>query len=111
MNRSALRVLGMAAMLAAAAAVAACATPDRRTDQERRADEAITRSVKAALASERYVDADHIDVAANRGVVRLSGLVATDVDLREVLRTSAAVPGVRSVVDDLEIIQFGGRRR
>jgi osmotically-inducible protein OsmY len=110
MNRTALRVLRAAAMLAVAAGAMACATPDRRTDEERKADLAIAGQVRAALAAQRYVDVQHIDVEASRGVVRLSGLVASDIDLRQVLRSSEAVPGVVGVVDDLEIIEFGRKR-
>jgi osmotically-inducible protein OsmY len=40
--------------------------------------------------------------------VRLSGLVGDDVDLRRVLRICSAVPGVRGVNDQLEIIDFSG---
>ena len=110
MTRSAFRVVRAALMLAVALGSVACATPDTRTAEERRADQAVARRVQVALADEHYVDVQHIDVAADRGVVRLSGLVATDFDLRQVLRTSASVPGVRHVVDDLEIMDFGRRR-
>jgi osmotically-inducible protein OsmY len=97
-------------MVAVAVGSIACATPDSRTEDERKADQAMAKQVQVALANEPYVDAAHINVAADRGVVRLSGLVATEFDLRQVLRTSAQVPGVRNVVDDLEIIDFGRRR-
>ena len=110
MTRSAFGVVRAVVMLAVALGSVACATTDTRTDDERRADAAMARRVQVALAGERYVDVQHIDVAADHGVVRLSGLVATDFDLREVLRTSSSVPGVRHVVDDLEIMDFGRRR-
>jgi len=94
-------------LLAAAIGVLACSTPDERTDSERSADHTITKRVEAALLHDPYLDADHIDVETVRGVVRLSGLVATDSDLRAALRISWSVPGVQRVVDDLEVIEFG----
>ena len=110
MTRSGLRVWSAVAMLAVAVGSIACATPDSRSEDERKADQAVAKQVQVALANEPYVDVAHINVAADRGVVRLSGLVATEFDLRQVLRTSAQVPGVRNVVDDLEIMDFGRRR-
>ena len=102
--------LRAAGTCAAALALTGCATPDRRTDEERMADQAVARRVQVALAGDRYLDAGHIDVQANRGVVRLSGMVAADIDQREALRVSASVPGVRAVIDDLELYDFGRKR-
>ena len=92
---------------AAVVGLLSCSTPDTRTEAERAADRALVNKVVLALLNERYVDADHIDVDADRGVVRLSGKVGNDSDLRAVLRTAAAVPGVRRVDDELEIMDFG----
>jgi osmotically-inducible protein OsmY len=96
-------VLGVAAALA----LIGCATPDNRTPQERSADEAIVRRIEAALAADPYLDSDHVTVEVRRGVARLSGEVADNVDLRSVLSISSAVAGVRSVDDQLEIFDFG----
>ncbi len=96
------------AALAAAVAllVVGCATPDDRTPQERAADEALGRQVEAALQAAPYLDADHVTVEVRRGVARLTGLVADDEDLRTTLRVCSAVPGVRTVDDRLEIMDF-----
>ena len=97
------------AALAAAVAlvVAGCAVPDDRTPQERAADEAIGRQVEAALKAAPYLDADHVTVEVMRGVARLTGEVRDDADLRSALRVCSAVPGVQSVDDRLEIMDFG----
>ena len=101
-----------AMLLAAALATFACSTPDNRTDTERAADRILIERVKAALQADPYANADHVTVDANRGVVRLSGQVGDDSQLRDVLRISQAVPGVRRVDDELEIIDLGrGPRR
>lgn len=110
MIRFAPRTVRAAVVLAAAVGACACSTPDNRTDSERAADRAITRQIQAALHHAPYLDADHIEVETTRGVVRLSGMVGSDVDLRTALRVSATVPGVRRVVDDLELIEFGRTR-
>jgi osmotically-inducible protein OsmY len=96
-----------AVALAAVVGLLSCSTPDTRTEAERAADRALVKNVELALRNERYVDADHIDVDVDRGIVRLSGKVGSDSDLREVLRVAAAVPGVRRVDDQLEIMDFG----
>ena len=88
-------------------ALIGCATPDDRTPQERGADQAIVRRIEAALIADPYVDPDHVTVEVMRGVVHLSGRVGDDVDLRRVLRVCWAVPGVRSVDDQLEMLEFG----
>ena len=107
MSASAPRALRAAAALVMALCVLSCSTPDTRTEPERAADRALVNRVALALLNDRYLDADHIDVDANRGVVRLSGKVGTDSDLRGAVRIAAAVPGVRRVDDELEIMDFG----
>jgi osmotically-inducible protein OsmY len=96
-----------ALMLAIALDLLACSTPGNRTEAERAADRSIVDKVQTALRNAPYLDAEHIDVDANRGVVRLSGQVGTDSDLRGALRIATAVPGVLRVDDQLEIIDFG----
>jgi osmotically-inducible protein OsmY len=102
-----------AALLAAALAAFGCSTPDNRTEQERAADRILAERVLAALQADPYAYAEHVTIDAKRGVVRLSGQVGDDSQLRDVLRISSAVPGVRRVDDQLEIIDFGraGSRR
>jgi hypothetical protein len=93
--------------VAAAFALIGCATPDRPASAVGADDQAMVRKVESALNADRYLDTDHVTVRVSRGVVRLSGQVADDEDLRSVLRICWAVPGVRSVDDQLEIIDFG----
>ena len=100
------RVLRAAAMLAAALGPVACTTPDTRTAQERVGDRVIVAKVESALRADPYLDTDHVTVSARQGVVRLSGLIGDDDDLRMVLRITAGVQGVRQVDDQLEIIDF-----
>jgi hypothetical protein len=93
--------------VAAAFVIIGCATPDRPTPGVSADDRGLVRNVESALNADRYLDTDHVTVRVSRGVVRLSGQVADDEDLRSVLRICWAVPGVRGVDDQLEIIDFG----
>lgn len=111
MTASVSRALRAGVALAITLGMLACSTPDKRSEQERALDRALARRVEAALVADPYVDADHVTVNADHGVVRLTGLVGDAWALRGVLRISSAVPGVQRVDDELEITDFGRTRR
>jgi len=99
-----------AAALVIALVIAACSAPETRTPQEQSADRALARRVVAALQADPYVDVDHVTVDVDRGVVTLSGQVGDEWDWRSILKICGAVPGVRRVVDQLEMIHYGSHR-
>ena len=101
------RALRAAGAIASAISVLACSTPDDRSAAERAGDQALVHAVQVALLNDPYVDAQHVDIDSNRGVVLLSGQVGTDSDLRAVLRLARTVPGVRRVDEQLQIMDFG----
>jgi osmotically-inducible protein OsmY len=72
-------------------------------------DREVTRRVQKALDADPYVYAEHVSVSTDNGVVTLEGLISNAWDLRSAIRISSQVPGVKRVVDDLEIIDFGRR--
>lgn len=74
---------------------------------QRRADESLQRQVKTALDSDRYFDGDHVTVTVANGVATLHGLIFDEWDLRNAVRISKRIPGVKRVVNDLEIEQGG----
>lgn len=74
-------------------------------------DQQVDQRVTAALQSDRYLYAEHITVTSQDGVITLHGLVDSDWDLLDAIKISSRVKGVKSVVDDLEIWDFGGRSR
>ena len=88
--------------------LAACAHAPRRTAAERLEDEAIASRVEQALLSDPKLYARHIDVDAERGVVRLSGFVWSTSDLYEAERVAANVSGVTQVSSRIELM-VGGR--
>jgi len=78
-----------------------------KKDPERLSDREVTRRVEAALDSDPYVYAEHVSVTTADGVVTLRGLVGDEEDLRGTIRISSRVDGVKRVVDELEIWDFG----
>ena len=71
------------------------------------ADETIKRQVETALQSDPFFYDEHVTVTIKNGVVTLQGMVFDDWDLRNALRIGRKVPGVKRVVNDLEI-KLGG---
>ena len=62
-----------------------------------RDDAAITKDVRARFAADASVSPLNVNVDTKAGVVRLTGLVATDGDRNSVERIALEAPGVRSV--------------
>ena len=101
-------VLAMLATCAlAACALAACASTPPRTTAERLADADTAGRVQAALLADPDIYARHIDVAVNRGVVRLGGYVWENDDFQTARRDAASVPGVTTVVAQMELMRGG----
>jgi osmotically-inducible protein OsmY len=83
-----------------------CATTPR-TAQEQAADADVEARVEAALNSDSRIYARHVDVNVDRGVVYLGGYVWSDSELRFVKADAAAVPGVLSVANEIELMRGG----
>jgi osmotically-inducible protein OsmY len=73
------------------------------------ADQEVSRRVEAAFDQAPYLYARHITVASKDGIVTLEGMVGSASDLQDALKIASRVDGVKDVVDELEIWQFGGR--
>ena len=100
-------VLQAVVILVAAYGVAACSTAPRRTTAERLADAEIADRVQAALLADPTIYARHIDVAVNRGVVHLGGYVWEDEDFQTARRDATSVPGVKTVITQMELNRGG----
>jgi len=72
-------------------------------------DPELAKRVETALDRAPYLDADHITVTSRHGIVILQGMVGSASDLQDALKISNRVGGVKDVIDDLEIWEFGGR--
>jgi osmotically-inducible protein OsmY len=66
-------------------------------------DEQVKQQVETALHSDPFFYDEHVSVTVNNGVVTLHGMVFDDWDLRSAMRIAKKMPGVKRVVDDLEI--------
>jgi osmotically-inducible protein OsmY len=71
------------------------------------ADARLQRQVEVALAADPYFYSGHVSVTIQNGVATLHGIIFDDWDLRMALRISGRIPGVKRVVNDLEI-KLGG---
>jgi osmotically-inducible protein OsmY len=71
------------------------------------ADEQVKREVETALHSDPFFYDEHVSATIDNGVVTLHGIVFDDWDLRAAVRIARRMPGVKRVVNDLEI-KLGG---
>jgi osmotically-inducible protein OsmY len=71
------------------------------------ADEKMKEQVEEALHSDAFFYDEHITVTINNGVITLQGIVFDDWDLRNAMRICRKIPGVKRVINDLEI-KLGG---
>ncbi len=71
------------------------------------ADVELKRQVEVALASDAYFYSEHVPVTIAHGIATLHGLIFDDWDMRNAIRISRRIPGVRKVINDLEIKQGG----
>ena len=100
--------LGLIATLIASNIVA-CSTSPPSSPAHSAADAATATRVQAALAAQPKLFARDIVVSVNDGVVNLSGMAWSDDDIETAQRVASAVPGVKSVNNQisLESSQFG----
>jgi len=80
-------------------------TAKRRTDPA--ADEGMRTRVQEALHSDRFFYDEHVTVTIMNGVATLHGIVFDDWDMRQAMRISRRIAGVKRVINDLEI-ETGG---
>ncbi len=67
-------------------------------------DQALAAAVKAALEADKRVNAQGIDVTAKGGVVTLWGTVARAERRARAVTIARAVPGVKSVQNNLQVV-------
>jgi hyperosmotically inducible protein len=93
------------AVVAAAAtlALAACATDTQRSAGQVIQDQAIETHVKAALIDAPDVAAGKVEVETYKGVVQLTGVVASQKEADAAAAAAKKVPGVVSVKNELRV--------
>jgi osmotically-inducible protein OsmY len=98
----------LAAALLAGAIVVGCAnTPTHESTGAYVDDSAITTKVMAALVGDPVTKARDISVKTYRGVVQLSGFVASDEERHEAVQDARSVEGVRDVEDEMQVGPHG----
>ena len=102
-----MRMLYAGLAIAATLGAVACSTMSHRTAAERQTDNEIAARVASALNADPSIYARHIDVRTYNGVVHLGGYVWNNSDLVTAQEIAATVPGVRQVVDDMELERGG----
>jgi osmotically-inducible protein OsmY len=83
--------------------IAACATSPPRSPEQVRADHATEEQVDAALDADPIYYYHHVDVRVDGGVAHLSGYVWSSEALFKAKQIAAAIPGVRLVVNEMEL--------
>jgi osmotically-inducible protein OsmY len=66
-------------------------------------DSVITTKVRTAVLGEPGLKSSEIKVETFKGVVQLSGFVSSRDEAQSAVRVASAVPGVRSVKDDMQV--------
>jgi len=96
------KYLGAVVLAVALVSVVGCAsTPQTQGTGEYIDDAVITTKVKAALFDDPVTKAHEINVETFKGVVQLSGFVATTNEVNRAVELARAVKGVTSVKNDL----------
>jgi len=70
-------------------------------------DAEVKQQIETAMRSDRYFYDEHVAVTVKDGVVTLRGIVFDPWDLRTARRIAKRIPGVKRVVNDLEL-ELGG---
>jgi osmotically-inducible protein OsmY len=66
-------------------------------------DEEVREQVETALHSDRYIFSEHVAVTSKNGVVTLRGIATDYWDVIAMKRLVRRMPGVKRVVDDIDI--------
>jgi osmotically-inducible protein OsmY len=72
-----------------------------------KSDEEVTAQVETALHSDRYIFSDHVTITSKNGVVTLRGIALDYWDVIAMKRLVRKMPGVKKVVDDIDV-RVGG---
>jgi hypothetical protein len=70
-------------------------------------DAEVQQQVETAMRSDPYFYDEHVTVTVKGGVVTLTGIVFDPWDLRTARRIAKRIPGVKRVINDLEL-ELGG---
>ena len=92
-----------AAVLTALLLAACGGSPTKESTGEYVDDSVITTKVKSAFIQDKDVKASDIKVETFKGVVQLSGFVASRTELEKASQVASQVPGVKAVRNDIRL--------
>ncbi len=104
-------VLQTSLLLAVTLSIAACTTSPPRTEQQTEADHNIELAVTQQLEANPRIYAAHVTVTVRDGVVTLSGFVFEPDEMNEAKQSAARVPGVKAIVNRIELELFSRSSR
>jgi hypothetical protein len=94
---------GLVAIIALAAIVGCTGTPTQESAGQYLDDTAITTKVKAAIFKDDSLKSAEINVETFKGIVQLSGFVASAEDIPHAMWVAGSVGGVRAIQNDLRL--------
>ena len=98
------KYLSAAFLAVTLASVVGCSsTPQKEGTGEYIDDSVITTKVKAAILNEPSLKVTEINVETFKGVVQLSGFVASQADINKAVEVARGVKGVSSVKNDMRV--------
>ena len=101
--------IARATRLASVALMAACATAAPKSPEQAQADEATAQRIYAALNADPIYFYRHVDVRVDDGVAELKGYIWGTQALYRAKEIAGGVPGVRRVVNDMELEREGSQ--
>lgn len=99
----ALGTIGLVLSLASACQTTVPDAPVKIPSVESPQDEALSKSVRARLLSDKTLDLGSVKVVSSAGTVYLSGTVASLEARQQAIKLAWTVAGVQSVVNALEV--------
>ncbi|HEY3784780.1 MAG TPA: BON domain-containing protein [Steroidobacteraceae bacterium] len=103
------RSAGRAVCMMLAGLVCGCVSSAVQSPETSAADEALAARVYEALNADPIYYYRHVDVHVDNGVAQLSGYIWSVNALTRAKQIAAGVPGVTTVVDQLELERNGNR--
>lgn len=101
--KQSIRILGVAALLAAAPYIATSAVPTAVLYADAAANTTLAAKVKAQLDAETELQGSEITVSAQDGVVTLTGVATSAVQRVKAVETAKAIDGVAKVTNKVKI--------
>lgn len=103
------RCVAIAMLHAAVTLITACAVSPPKSPEQTQADDLIAEQISSALNADPTYFFRHVDVRVDGGVAHLSGYIWSTEELCRAKQIAARVPGVKRIVNELELERGGNR--